>query len=223
MNSIICSIYELCFDMSHIDFLVTIWRRDSSVLGLVMALGDNILRIHKISGISIVDYNNNCRQSRLAEVLEQQLLVNDQFLCVNGQTDVLQMLLTLSDVDVERYHVKVRRYLAQGESLQKTITMNGIPGNHQDMAVDLTAQVSLAAMYPFRSVISDYWASTENQRGYLDVRKGDIVIVKSRIAASVPENSSQGGYVYVTRQTRGIEQGWIPIEILGSSSVDLIS
>jgi len=208
--------------MSHFDFLVTIWRRDSSVLGLIMALGDNMLRIHKISGTSILDWNNNCRQSGVEEVLEQQLCVYDQFLCVNGQTDVLQMLHTLFDVDVESYYVKVRRYLAQRESLQQTITMNGIPGNHQDMAVDLTSQVSLAAMYPCRSVISDYWASTEIQRGYLDVLKEDIVIVKSRIAASVPENSSQGGYVYVTRQTRGIEQGWIPMEILGSCSGDLI-
>lgn len=139
VNSIICSIFELCFDMSHFEFEATIRRRDSSVLGVVMAFRDNILRIHKISGSSIFEWNNYCRQSGTLDVLEQQLLVNDQFLCVNGQTDVIQMLVMLADVDVANYVIRVRRHRAQIESLQQTITMNGIPDNHKDIAVDLTS------------------------------------------------------------------------------------
>ena len=216
VNSIICSIFELCFDMSHFEFEATIRRRDSSVLGVVMAFRDNILRIHKISGSSIFEWNNYCRQSGTLDVLEQQLLVNDQFLCVNGQTDVIQMLVMLADVDVANYVIRVRRHRAQIESLQQTITMNGIPDNHKDIAVDLTAEVSLAATYPFRCITSDYWSCVEHQFGYLDVFEGDIVILLTDVVASAPENSSQGGYVYVMLQTRGFCKGWIPFAIVES-------
>jgi len=213
VNSIICSIFELCVDMSHFEFAATIRRRDSSVLGVVMAFRNNILRIHKISGSSITDWNNYCRQFGTLDVLEQQLLVNDQVLCVNGQTDVIQMLLMLADVDVEKYVITVRRHRAQIESLQQTITMNGIPDNHEDIAVDLTAEVSLARDYPFRRIISDYCSESG---GYLDVCKGDLVILETDVVVSGPANSFPDGYVYVMRQTRGFCKGWIPFAIVES-------
>ena len=91
------------------EFHVALWRMGEEKLGLKLAVADNTLRIHAITGSRIEEMNQRCRTCRVKQILEQQLLERDQVVSVNGKSGLSQMVAELSNVKAECCHVRVRR------------------------------------------------------------------------------------------------------------------
>ena len=92
------------------EFLVTLWRVGGQKFGLKLACTDHAMFIYAITGRSIEEMNQRCRTCRVKQILDQQLLLGDQVMCVNGKTAVSQILGELANFDVECCHMRVRRY-----------------------------------------------------------------------------------------------------------------
>lgn len=103
---------------------VVLWRMGAEKLGLQLAVADNTLKISAITGRCIEAMNRRCRSCRVKQILDYQLLVDDQVVCVNGKRELFDMFKELSNVEVECLHVRVRRRFALGCPLVVQVIKN---------------------------------------------------------------------------------------------------
>ena len=200
------------------DFHVAVWRMGSGKLGMQLAVYTNALFIHAISGSQIKESNRRCRTCRVEQILQQQLLVKDQVVGVNGKTQLHEMLVTLFDVTVKCCHLRVRR------CSQKASLSNHHPApdvarllgeGHQTQQLASSSSASAPGGSPFVRVISDYDPLDEPQTGYLKLTKGTIVAVQPGSRAP-PEarNRFQCSYIFAWDLNERQSQGWVPVDVL---------
>ena len=204
------------------DFQVTVWRMESGKLGMQLAVYTNALFIHAISGSQIKESNRRCRTCRVEQILQQQLLVKDQVVGVNGKTQLHVMLVTLFDVTVKCCHMRVRR------CTQKACLSNHQPApdvarllgeGHQTQQLASSSNASAPKGFPLVRVINDYDPLDEPQAGYLKLAKGTIVAVQPGSQAP-PEawNRFQCSYVFALDLNQRQTKGWVPVDVLVAHS-----
>ena len=93
------------------EFHVALWRVGREKFGLKLAVFRDTMKILAITGGTLVDeMNRRCRTCRVREILDQQLLVHDQVVSVNGETEVPRMLQELTNFMVECCHLRAVSY-----------------------------------------------------------------------------------------------------------------
>ena len=174
------------------EFHVALWRVGREKFGLKLAVFRDTMKILAITGGTLVDeMNRRCRTCRVREILDQQLLVHDQVVSVNGETEVPRMLQELNNFIVECCHLRVRRC-------------------SQQMRV-----VPVAGCFSGVRVVESYDPPMEPEEGYLGVIEGAVVTVQlgSR-AAPEARNRFQCDYVFAWKTGRRESRGWLPVDIL---------
>ena len=103
-------------DVAGEDVHIAVWRSGSDKLGLQLHVYNNLMFINDITGLQIMEHNRRCCTCRVKQILEQQLLKKDRVVSVNGKTCLSDMFEELSNVNVECYHIRVRRYPPRGRA-----------------------------------------------------------------------------------------------------------
>ena len=193
-----------------IEHHVYIQRLGKEKLGLQVAVADELMRVSSITGLQILEWNAKCRRCHVKQILDQQLLEQDQIVCVNGKKNLAEMLAELHNVMVGCIHFRVRRVnqldpaacAATPASTQRADVRNFpvVPMQNQDSAQHWTL------------VIKDYDPLGEPMYGYLGPEVGSRVTVHPG-SESPPDSRNQFkcNYVFVRQ---GDTQGWIPVDIL---------
>ena len=219
------------------DFHIAVWRRGSDKLGLHLAVDNNVMFINVISGSQIKEHNRRCRTCRLKQILEQQLLEKDQVVSVNGKTQPQEMLVELSDVTVQCWHIRVRRYPQEAcfpnqhpapvavavvaavavatVSREPPVIARLLAEGHQPYQLASSSSASAPEGFPLVRVIKDFDSLDEPESGYLRVVKGTIVAVQPGSRAP-PEarNRFQCSYVFALELNHSQTQRWVPVDIL---------
>ena len=203
-------------------FHVAVYRMESGKLGMKVAVYDNAMFIHAISGSQIEESNRRCRTCRVEQILRQQLLVKDQVVSVNGKTKKQDMLGELLDVTVNCCHMRVQRCpqkacLSDHQPAPDVARLLGEGRPTQQLASSSSA--SAPAGFHLVRVINDYDPLDEPQYGYLKLAKGTVVAVQPGSEAP-PEawNRFQCSYVFALDLNQRQTKGWVPVDVLVAHS-----